>query len=720
LKEAPGTFRRARSTSIKDRNVLAPTRRLLKVTGPAVTLAILLSAASAGAVTVPALPTPVSGVLSGRVALPGTVPTFVGGVPSLGPALPTMAARALIALRHRDQTGLLRFVSRVSDPRSSSYERYLTPAQFDSRYAPSETTVAAIESFARNYGLHVNSVPSNRAYVYVTGSVLQMDRAFATTIRPYTLDGATVQAPSKAVSVPARLAGSVTAIEGLDTADVAHPLLSAATPPAAAYVNAPPSSSYWAQSLATQAPGAYGQPVLPNVPTGYTPQQLEGAYGVAGAIKHGLNGSGQTVAVIDAYSSPTIASDAGTWSSDHNLPAPKLVLDDNAAERDQPQSPTIPTDVPVVGGLNLQDPQGWFGEETLDVESVHAMAPGATIVVQSALSPENVDLHMAQNAVVSKDEAQIVSNSYGGTDDSTDTTSDGYWEQAAAQGIGVYFSSGDDGDQTAGGTDPTSRTVDAGPNSPYVTAVGGTTLAIGRETNYEFETYWGTDTATLTNGVWGASSFQSGGGGGTSEVYAEPSYQSSAVPSRFADYWQGNANAQSGATIPGRVVPDVAMLADPNSGFLMGQTEDFSAFANPGGYALPGDTDQFGQYRIGGTSLASPLFAGVMALADQAAGKHHGFADPALYALNGSSAFHDITAPKSKVAVVRTNYLNNTNAAGGTQTLLRTAADTGTLTSIRGYDDSTGLGSPDGLSFLSGLAPHSRLVAEAKSAATRR
>jgi subtilase family serine protease len=135
--------------------VLAPTRRLLKVTGPAVTLAILLSAASAGAVTVPALPTPVSGVLSGRVALPGTVPTFVGGVPSLGPALPTMAARALIALRHRDQTGLLRFVSRVSDPRSSSYERYLTPAQFDSRYAPSETTVAAIESFARNYGLHV-------------------------------------------------------------------------------------------------------------------------------------------------------------------------------------------------------------------------------------------------------------------------------------------------------------------------------------------------------------------------------------------------------------------------------------------------------------------------------------------------------------------------------------------------------------------------------------
>jgi subtilase family serine protease len=155
--------------------------------------------------------------------------------------------------------------------------------------------------------------------------------------------------------------------------------------------------------------------------------------------------------------------------------------------------------VPIVGGLNLRDPQGWFSEETLDVEAVHAMAPGAMIVVQAALSPENIDLHMAQNRVVSGNEAQIVSASYGGASDSTDNTSNGYWEQAAAQGIGVYFSSGDDGDQTAGGgTDPASRSVDAGPNSPYVTVVGGTTLAVGRSNNYQFETYWGTDTATLS------------------------------------------------------------------------------------------------------------------------------------------------------------------------------------------------------------------------------
>jgi subtilase family serine protease len=699
--------------------------RLALLTGLITCVAALaIGAAIAGsasaALALPSLPQPVATALPGRVSLPGTVtslPTTVASLPttvkSLGATAPGAAARALISLKDRNQSGLQSFIAKVSDPRGSTYEHYLTPAQFDARYAPSPATVQSIESFARGYGLSVQSVPSDRAYVYLTGTVGQMQQAFATTIRNFLLDGTTVRVPTRSASVPARLASAVTAVEGLDTADVVSPASVLETPPAPAYVNAPPFSSYWGQSLATQAPGAYGQSHLPNVVQGYTPQQLEGAYGVAGAIKKGLNGSGQTVAVIDAYSSPTIASDAATWSADHGLPRPNLTLDDNAAERDQPEGPAIPTDVPVVGGLNLQDPEGWFGEETLDVEAVHAMAPGAAIVVQSALTPENIDLHMAQNAAVSNDEAQIVSNSYGGTDDSTDKTSDGYWEQAAAEGIGVYFSSGDDGDQTAGGTDPADRAVDAGPNSPYVTAVGGTTLAVGRSNNYEFETYWGTDTATLTNGVWGTSTFQSGGGGGTSQVYGEPSYQSSVVPGRYSDYWQGNANASS-PTIPGRVVPDVAMLADPNSGFLTGQTEDFSAYANPDGYDLPTDTDQFGQYRIGGTSLASPLFAGMMALADQAAGRPLGFANPALYAMYRTGAFHDVTAPKTKVAVIRTDYLNDTNAVGGTETDLRTAGDTGTLTSAPGYDDSTGLGSPDGLTFLSRLAPHSSLVAAAK------
>jgi subtilase family serine protease len=690
-------------------------RRILPIVLAA--CAVVASAVCAGpaaALTLPALPAPVTKALPGRVSLPGALATVPGTVTALGQASPTAPVRVLISLRHRNGAGLQRFITQVSNPSSADYGHYLTPAQFTARYAPSASTVKAIEEYLTGFGLRVQSVPANRAYVYVTGSVSQAQRAFATTIKAYRLSGARLQAPARTPSLPTRLARLATAVEGLNTGDVARPMGALQTPPAPAYVNAPPFSSYWGQSDNAQAPGAYGQAHLPNVVQGYTPQQLQSAYGVTGAIKSGLNGSGQTVAVIDAYSSPTIVSDADQWSQLHGLAKPTLVIDDNAAERDQPEGPAVPTDVPVVGGLNLQDPQGWFGEETLDVEAVHAMAPGATVAVQSALSPENIDLHMAQNRVVSRDEAQIVSNSYGSTSDSTDSTSDGYWEQAAAEGIGVYFSSGDDGDQTAGGTVAADRSVDGGANSPYVTAVGGTTLAAGRTGNYEFETYWGTDTATLSGTTWGASTFQSGGGGGTSQVYGEPWYQGAVVPDTYGDYWRANSNAQSGDTIPGRVVPDVAMLGDPNSGFEMGQSEDFSAYGNPDGYTLPGDSVAFGQYRIGGTSLASPLFAGMMALADQAAGAPHGFANPALYKLYRSRAFHDVTAPKNKVAVVRTDYVNATNASGGTQTELRTAGDTGTLTSAPGYDDSTGLGTPDGLAFLSGLAPHSRLVAAAR------
>jgi hypothetical protein len=186
------------------------------------------------------------------------------------------------------------------------------------------------------------------------------------------------------------------------------------------------------------------------------------------------------------------------------------------------------------------------------------------------------------------------------------------------------------------------------------------------------------------------------------------------VPDRFSHYWESKSSDDgrvSGGAVPGRVTPDVAMLADPNSGFLIGLSQDFDQAANPLGLPLPTDDTHYAEYRIGGTSLASPLFAGMMALADQAAGQHHGFANPALYGAHAAAgAFHDVTAPDHAVAVVRTNYTNSIDASGGTQTLLRTAGQTGTLTSQAGYDDSTGLGSPDGLGFLRALAPGSSLI----------
>ncbi|HEU5424469.1 MAG TPA: hypothetical protein VFU72_13065, partial [Nitrolancea sp.] len=271
------------------------------------------------------------------------------------------------------------------------------------------------------------------------------------------------------------------------------------------------------------------------------------------------------------------------------------------------------------------------------------------------------------------------------------------------QGIGVYFSSGDSGDEIA---NVGLRTVDWPAASPWVTAVGGTSLAVGASNNYLFETGWGTTRSTLadcqsqsqsqTKGKGKSSSSTStsqcwtptppgnylyGSGGGTSRIFAQPWYQVGVVPSAIANYF-GPA---------GRAVPDVAMVGDPNTGMLVGQTQTFA------------DGTYYDTYRIGGTSLSSPLFAGLMALADQKAGHPHGFANPALYGAAGTSAFRDVVDPASTVAVVRVDYVNGQNGDDGLRTSLRTMNQTGTLHTRPGYDDVTGVGTPNGSNFLDAL-----------------
>jgi subtilase family serine protease len=141
----------------------------------------------------------------------------------------------------------------------------------------------------------------------------------------------------------------------------------------------------------------------------------------------------------------------------------------------------------------------------------------------------------------------------------------------------------------------------------------------------------------------------------------------------------------------GRAVPNISALGDPNTGYLIGETQTF-----------PDGTVKYSEYRIGGTSLSCPIMAGIMALADQAAGHPHGFANPVFYSLAGSAAFTDIVNPASTVAVVRTNYNNNVDASAGLNYRLRTMNQTLSLQTTPGYDDVTGLGTPTS-SFLSNL-----------------
>jgi len=649
----------------------------------------------------------------------GRLPQLLAGSTDLGRALASDPARALIALKPRDEAALDRFISRVSNPASRGYRHYLTPAQYTSRFAPTAATVQAVETWARAAGMRLAEVPADRQYVYVTGTVAAAERAFGVRLERYLVGGASVQAPSGSVRLPAALAGKVSVVRGLNTADVMRP---SASPPAA-YVDAPPCSPYFGQP--SSAPAVYGSKTSPPlVPCGYTPQQLRIAYGLQTAVNAGITGAGVTVAVIDAYSSPLLVSDVGTWSANHGLPAPNLEIDDTDAQRNAFQMPPLLSGVPTllgelpieITGVGSYDPQGWAGEETLDVEAIHGIAPGAKLIFQGANSDNNLDLTRAQNQVVQNNKAQIISNSYGAPADIAGPDSDAIWKQAAAQGIGVYFASGDNGDETKGSGAATQRQTDGGANSPFVTAVGGTTLGIGPTGKYNFETYWGVYTDPLVNGAYSQplpGTFLYGGGGGTSEVYAQPSWQTSVVPQRFSGYWHDNAAAIGGAQVPGRVVPDVAVDGDPATGLDVGMVQDFDAYMNTQFGATSSDKDMgYAEFRIGGTSLSSPLFAAMMALADQAAGARHGFANPALYAASPKKAYHDIKPPATTIASLRTDYANKTNAANGTTEALRTTGQTVSLTSAAGYDDSTGLGSPRGLAFLHAMAPNNKLVSK--------
>ena len=364
--------------------------------------------------------------------------------------------------------------------------------------------------------------------------------------------------------------------------------IDAKAPPSAGFRNSPPLSAYWAQLLSPYAfPNGFKEVALSSVPwtvKGYVPDEIKGAYGISG-----FDGSGQTVAIIDAYASPTILQDVNQWSTNRGLPTmtpAQLVQVVPPGVYNRPQNPR-------------QDPQGWYGEETLDVEAVHGMAPAAKIVFVGA--PNNYqDLDAAMNHVVDGHLAQIVTNSYGFN---TELLPAGFVKpfedtllQAAIEGIGVYFSSGDSGDETSVAG---FATTDWPASSPWVTAVGGTSLGISSSKTRVLETGWGTSTynCSTTTQVCSRTGWLYGAGGGVSVVFAEPFYQQTA-----------------GLSLTGRGVPDVAALADPQTGLLIGQTQ---AFPNGASYD---------EYRIGGTSLASPIFAGLMALADQKAGHPHGFA----------------------------------------------------------------------------------------------
>jgi len=668
-------------------------------------------AAAVATATVAALAAAPSVSAATTSTVPGNVPSYAAAAVRQGAANGSGRLTVSVYLAGSNPSGLAKLVRDLYDKRSPSYHKFLTSAQFRTAYAPAAADVSAVKSFLGAKGLKVTYAPSNGAYVDATGSVAQAAAAFGVTQSLYRYQGRLLRANAEAPTIPSSLAGKVLFVGGLDDSEL---LLTPSNtgregkqaPPGQGYSTPGPCSANAGDVTGTVTPAANQyDSSIPWLPCGYTPQQVRLAYGLpADWHKSPLTGAGVRVGITDAFASPTIQQDLDRYSTNYGLPQTTIEQHVTPGVYNFPE--------------NRFDPQGWYGEESLDVDAVHSIAPEATLVFAGG-NNSNAPLDHVLIDMIDNHRADIITNSWGIYGDPAQfghvNADELAFEQAAATGITVLFSSGDNGDVAA----ITGLAQGSWPStSPYVTSVGGTSLLLKADGSKQ-EFGWGTyksnlvgattndEYTTVTGSAWSPwpPTYQYGSGGGISRLFAEPDYQSGVVPTPLAK----QAVTASGSTYtystPHRVTPDVSMLADPNTGMLYGETYAISGdpLVDSGCTPLAGQLE-YCERRIGGTSLASPLFAGVLALADQARATKDlgtvGFVNPALYA--AASGLVDVKAPEAPTAVLRNveadpttllTTLRTINSVPSSAFGVIEGADT-SLRTTNGYDNVTGLGTP--------------------------
>ena len=427
---------------------------------------ILAAAATATALAASVLAAPPAAQGATARFIPNTHPAWTAHARQLGQAANSSLVHARVYLAPRGGLSALQAkAAAVSTPGSAQYGKFLTAAQYNATFAPTAAAVRSVSKWLRSSGLRVTGVAAHNRYVTVSGTVAAAEKAFSTQIERYSRNGAAVQAPASTLKVPASIGSAVLTVSGLDTSPhKAAPATTQDAPPPAGFRNGRPCSRYYGQVEATDQadfhtplPKFKGQ-TLAYAPCGYTGPQYRSAY----ENNSSLDGSGVTVGITDAYAAPTIKSDANTYATNHG---------------DGAYAPGQFTQTKV-GKANRQSqcgPRGWYGEETLDVEAVHAMAPGANIHYYASASCFDDDFITTLAQVVDDDAVQLVTNSWGDLEQNEGADNVAAYEniflQGATEGISFMFSSGDNGDEVANSG---IKQADYPTSDPYVTSVGGT------------------------------------------------------------------------------------------------------------------------------------------------------------------------------------------------------------------------------------------------------
>ncbi len=619
-----------------------------------------------------------SAATSGSVPLPGSVPAFALHARPTGTVAGSTQLTIQVWLKPRP--GVREFAAAVSTPGRPQFRHYLSPAAYAARFGASAKTAGAVGAWLHSKGFRTIRADAGRDYVRATGSVSKINAAFRTVLRTYPssaarTEGSVLRANSRAISVPKSLAGRVLGVTGLSNAAPILPLLRpSATTVAGKKVTGSqksfkaPCSQYYGQHVVSGLPKKYGVTKFPTEVCGYSGTQMRSAYGATWKA----TGKGQTVALVELGLTKDMFLTLKDYAAANGLPAP-------SSRRYAELS---------LGRNTCGDP--FDVEEQLDVESSYAMAPGASQLVVGGDSCNNGDqglqgLFDADLAVLNGHGrhplATVASNSWeGGLESQAPFLTNiehAYLARAVVEGVGMYFSSGDG----SGVLSPS--------DDPFAIAVGGTTLGIGKAGHRTFETGWSTGFSFLSSKRWIFIGEQGAAGGGPSLLWHQPWYQKGRVPASLA---KGPGN-RSGRI---RSVPDISADADPFTGFATGLLTFHK-----------GKPPVYGEFDIGGTSLASPLVAGIVTAAQQGRPGSFGFINPMLYKLHGSRVLHatlPLTGSSNPLfrgtacdahtcgAPILTTFDDQSNQMFGY---------TGQVT-LKGYDNMTGVGSP-GPGFIKGL-----------------
>ena len=628
-----------------------------KITGVVAVAALLagLGVASASAAPVP------------PVRLAGSAVPFTSSLASTGLVPGGQRLTIQVWLAPRDPAAAARYATAVSTPGSTLFHRFLSPDAYTTRFGATTPEAAAVTGWLRGAGFSQVATEQQRSYVRATAPVSVIDRALGVRLRYYRATRQInagrfrLRANDRAVRVPAALAPGVLAITGLDNEAPDLPLARPASPAASQKV---PCSQYYGQHRLSRLPREFGATSFPTSICGYTPWQLRRIYGA----NRSDDGRGQTIALVELGLTRDMFLTLQDYARAGGLPAPSR---SRYTELD-------------LGKRSCSDI--FNGEEQLDVEAAYDMALGVHELVIGGNTCSGSPLQNLYNALLKvlggsgrHPLASIVSNSWENPFKETAAETrltHSILVRAAAEGVGMYFSTNDQ----AGVLSPS--------DDPFATAVGGTSLGISRAGSRVFETGWSNGWTFVRQHHWLRPVETYAGGGGPSPRYAEPSYQKGIVPA---------ALSRHGAS---RSIPDLSALADANTGFKLGMLS-FPRKSPP----------RYTTLIAGGTSLATPLVAALVADAQQGR-QPFGYLNPVFYRLAGTTAFHDVLPETSHspaqfraVACATANGLCNLGqhpALGIFDDQLKGRGYTGQVT-LKGYDNMTGLGSPNGRAFITAL-----------------